>query len=283
MKLIALMPTRNSAWTLPASARSALRWCDGIVIHDHASTDETPAVIDALAAEYPGRVHRIREENPFWREASHRQRLLEAGRGAGGDCFALVDDDEFLTANLLPDIRATVESLSPAEVLQIPWIICWRGLDQYRNDDSVWSRSYVSMAFRDAPQLCWQAREHDYQHHHRHPFNSTHQIPWTDLNRGGLLHIQHASWRRLLSKQALYEAREILHYPNFTAEQIRARYGPTVNEDGAKFSPVPAAWWTDDKSLIALDAEPWQEAEVRRLVAEHGRERFSQIDLFGVA
>jgi hypothetical protein len=34
---------------------------------------------------------------------------------------------------------------------------------------------------------------------------------------------------------------------------------------------------------LDVDAEPWQEAEVRRLVAEHGRETFAGLDLFGVA
>jgi hypothetical protein len=34
---------------------------------------------------------------------------------------------------------------------------------------------------------------------------------------------------------------------------------------------------------LDVDAEPWQEAEVRRLVAEYGREKFTGLDLFGVA
>jgi hypothetical protein len=33
---------------------------------------------------------------------------------------------------------------------------------------------------------------------------------------------------------------------------------------------------------LHLDAEPWQEAECRKLIEQHGRAKFAGMDLFGV-
>ena len=35
------MPVRNEAWCLGLTARAALKWCDELVILDHASNDAT--------------------------------------------------------------------------------------------------------------------------------------------------------------------------------------------------------------------------------------------------
>lgn len=283
MKLIALMPVRNEAWCIEASMRSALRWCDEIVVYIHSSTDETLAIILALVKEFGERVHYLIDNDPVWREMSHRQSLLNKARKRGATHCAVVDADEILTENLVPSIRQHIEALPPQTVMQPPWITLWRSLDQYRDDSSVWSRVFVSMAFPESPHLCWQLREGGYDHHRRHPFGSNEMIPWRDKTRGGLMHMQHVSWRRVLAKQAWYRAVELTRWPEFGAAQINARYGPTTNEDGIGFSAVPADWWGPEKELIKPDAEPWQEADLRRMIAERGRDYFADLDLLGVA
>lgn len=282
MKLIALMLARNEAWTLPASVRACLRWCDGIVMLNHCSTDDTGEVLSSLQCEFGDRVKILEEREPLWREMNHRQRTLDAARAMGATHCAIVDADEVLSENLVGSIRGRIESLEPGEVLQIPWVILWRSLDLYRSDPGIWSSAYISFAFRDSPELHWEPRENGYHHHHRHPMQSTHRKEGI-LHEGGLLHFQHANWRRLAAKQALYQVNEVLHYPAFTREEIRARYAGTVDETGLERVPVPAAWWGPEKGLIRLDESPWQETEVRRLVALHGRESFDGINLLGVA
>jgi Glycosyl transferase family 2 len=281
MKLIALMLARNEQWTLEASVRAALGWCDAIVILNHASTDGTADVLHALQRQFPNRVLELYEPDPVWNEMTHRQRTLETARQAGATHCAIVDADEILCEHMVAQIRPIIATLQPGEVLQIPWVILWRSLDMYRSDDSVWARAFASMAFCDAPALRWEAREHGYQHHHRHPMGSTCRQAGR-LAEGGLLHYQHASWRRLLAKQALYQMREMIHYPHMTAAEIRARYGPTVNEDGLARTRVPLAWWGAEKNFIRLDEAPWQEAECWRLIQEHGRAKFAGVDLLGV-
>ncbi len=284
MRLIGLMLARNEAWTLEASVRAALRWCDAIVILDHASTDGTHDVIAGLRREFGGeggRIIPLAEADPVWNEMNHRQRTLEAARAHGATHCALVDADEILCETLVGPIRVLSAALPPGAVLQIPWVILWRSLDWYRDDDSVWSRAMVSMAFCDAPGLHWEELAGGYQHHHRHPMGSTQQR-FGRLQDGGLLHYQHASWRRLLAKQALYQMREIVHHPHLTAAEIRGRYGPTVNETDLRRSPVPAAWWGPEKALIRPEEIPWQEAECRRLIEVYGAEKFAEVDLWGV-
>ena len=52
--------------------------------------------------------------------------------------------------------------------------------------------------------------------------------------------------------------------------------------EAAAVSPVPAEWWAGYEHLMQylnVDAEPWQDRELRRLVAEHGREKFADLEL----
>ncbi len=51
------------------------------------------------------------------------------------------------------------------------------------------------------------------------------------------------------------------------------------------YAMTPAEWWAPYQEWakhLHVDAEPWQEAQVRKLWAEHGAEKFQGLDLFGV-
>ena len=287
MKIVCTMPARNEDWILGLSLRAVLGWADSVVILDHASTDRTPDIIAEVSAEHPGRVISLHEPDPCWAEMAHRQRLLEAARREGATHIAIVDADEVLTGNLIPRIRGEFERLMPGSVLQLPWLMCWRSRDQYRNGDaSVWSQNWVSCGFVDAPHLHWRARD-GYDFHHRHPMGRE-LSPARPVARvaGGILHLQHASWRRLMAKQCLYGLTELIRWPGRkSAREISQMYGGTVDETGIRYSSIPAAWWAPYAGLMQylhVDAEPWQEAECRRLMAEHGREKFAGLNLFGV-
>src|SRR5687768_3759320 len=111
MRLIATLPAHNEAWVIGASLRAALRWCDAVVVLLHACTDTTPAIVDAIASEHPGRVEIIWDGDAKWSEMTHRQWMLEAARDMGATHLAIVDADEILTGNLIPQIREHAERL----------------------------------------------------------------------------------------------------------------------------------------------------------------------------
>jgi hypothetical protein len=96
-----------------------------------------------------------------------------------------------------------------------------------------------------------------------------------------------------------YGTPETWTYADVPAEWWAPYMGDSTNGYGTPetwtYADVPAEWWApyiarvEGLSLtmpigsVDIEAEPWQEAEVRRLVAEHGRERFEGLDLFGGA
>ena len=104
-----------------------------------------------------------------------------------------------------------------------------------------------------------------------------------------MMHLQFLSERRLKAKQALYQMTEVLRWPDrMNPEALAAMYGKAVYESDPlayDSSPVPESWWAPYSHLMQyldIDAEPWQEAECRRLVKEFGMEMFRGLDLFGV-
>lgn len=283
MKLVSITPARNESWVLGLSLRALLRWVDAAVVLVHASTDDTLEIASTVAGEYPGRVTVLQEGDRVWREMRDRQRLLEAARRCGGTHIAAIDADEVLTGNLLPSIRGDIETLEPARFLGIPLRNLHRSVNQYRSDGGIWGRqSGTMLAFRDAPELGWEATG-GYDHHHRHPHGSRHARR-LDVD-GGLMHLQFASWRRLTAKHALYKMIERVRWPEKSVAEIDRLYSMALNETGAQVSPVPAAWWDPYRDILPhlmLDAHPWQEAECTRLRAEHSGETFSGLNLFGV-
>jgi hypothetical protein len=296
------MPVRNEAWVLGLSARAALMWCDELLVLNHASTDDTVNICLDLRNEYGERFGYVGEPNPTWAEMDHRQKLLTHARERGATHIALIDADEVLTGNLLPLIRRLVETTPAGRILQLPWLCLRDGIADVMTS-GLWGRATVSAAFPDDPRYHWAAQGPDaYHFHHRHPLgkdfiaHTPHWIPSETIaflpssrtRFDGLMHLQFCSRRRLLAKQALYQAIEVTRWPNRKpVSQVREMYARTVREaEEAIVQPVPSSWWKPYQSLLQyldVDAVPWQEAELRRLVAEHGNFKFSGLDFFGVA
>ena len=281
MRLIATVPARNEAWVLRASIPAMLRWCDAVVVLDHASTDETPDVLGWMALRFPGRLHRLHEADPTWREAKYRARLLAAARELGATHVAVVDADEVLTTNAVDRIRGEIETLDAGEVLRVPWLMLWGSPDRYRGGDgSVWSGATAAIAFR-ADELAAYPAEAQYDIHTRSPTHprGRDRTVWHD-RAAGLMHLQHVSWRRLIAKQVLYRINERLRFGTPAAE-IEARYGAATDKANMLLREVPADWWGPERQDIDADARPWQEAEVGRLLALHDRALFDGLTLFG--
>jgi glycosyltransferase involved in cell wall biosynthesis len=279
MKIIATMPVRNEAWCVAPSIRVAMKWCDEIVVLNHCSVDGTADILQALKYEFDGRLHVMNEPDPVWNEAAYRQRLLAKARERGATHVALVDADEMLTANLVPLIRPGIEHMAPATCLMLRWLCLWRSVTKYRSDDSEFGRAMIPVVFRDAPQVSYESRA-GYPLHTRMPRLRT-PYEWPPGAQGAVLHFQHASWPRLLAKQALYKMNDLLLWDQ-PAGEINRRYDPTVSEAGLELTKLPAAFAHPGIAELAIDAPPWQEAECQRLHRKHGAGKLAGLDLYGV-
>src|ERR1017187_4630392 len=113
MNLVGLIVTRNSDWILGFSLRAALLWCDQVVVMMHNCTDDTGRIAAEVERESDGRVVCLVDQSAEWEERRLRQIMLEAARELlHATHIALIDDDEVLTADLLPRIRRMVENTS---------------------------------------------------------------------------------------------------------------------------------------------------------------------------
>lgn len=294
-KIVVTMPVRNEAWVFGLSARAALMWCDELLILQHTTADPaTAGIIDELAQQYPKQIRAVLiEHSEEWEEMHHRQRLLEEARRWQASHIVIVDADEVLTGNLIPTIRGDIEMTHARTIMQLPWIQLRGGITEYHSA-GVWADQWVSFAFRDDPVLHWAARD-GYDFHHRHPMGRQ-LIPFRPVPRkkGGLLHLQMASERRLKAKQALYKMTEVIRWPGrISVDDLNKMYDLTTFgradkqcRDPHPMAKVPTDWWAPYESLIdkylKVHADPWQEAECARLWKEHGPDKFAGLDLYGL-
>ncbi len=288
MKLVGLMPVRNEDWVLALSARIALEWCDELVILLHACTDRSLDICTDLCVEYRNRVY-VGEVSGEWTEMQHRQLMLQRARERKATYIALIDADEILTGNLLDK---AIFMQHNDMVLQLPGYNLRGGLNRYHSN-GVWGNRWFSTAFKDSPDLHWGGD----QFHAREP-RGRKLIPYQPISQreGGIVHLWGASERRLIARHALYKCTERLRWPSKPVATIDKMYSWAIKGDPQNatygtpetwtYANTPSEWlapYAHWMKYLDVDAEPYQEAEVRRLVAEHGAEMFQGLDLFGVA
>lgn len=286
MKLVGLMTVRNEEWVLGLSLRAALRFVDEMVVLDHASTDGTAALVERIAAEHPGRVRSLREDDPIWNEVACRQRLLEAGRAAGATHLCVLDADEVLTGNLLPGIRGLFATLAPGETLSLPWLALWRDLDAYRDEPSRVARKIMMLGFRDSPALHYAPAFDGFDFHTRRVRGIGADRAFCDEPEGatgGVLHLAAVNWRRLQARTVWYQMIEAVRYPEFrTPAERQAFYALRyLDESEIRMRPVPPAWWEPYLSwrgAVDVDGAAWFEAECRRMWSEHGADVFAGLN-----
>jgi glycosyltransferase involved in cell wall biosynthesis len=288
MKLVGMMPVRNEEWVVGLSLRAALLFLDEVVVLDHGSSDRTPELLAAIAAEHPERVHRLAESDPLWRETAIRNRLLAAARRRGATHLCALDADEVLTGNLLPGIRGLFAALAPGETLYLPWLPLWRSCDRYRDDDSeVATDCWMVLGFRDHPALRYRNNQADFDIHCRRIRDQggvrRHGRGKAD---GGVFHLTFANWHRLRVKTAWYKMQETLRFGSLrTAAQLNQWYACDLDETGLRTRAVPPEWWEPYRCWrgeVTLDGPAWHESECRQLWQRHGPAAFAGLELWGV-
>lgn len=270
MKLVAIMPTRNSDWVLGLSLRALLMWVDEVVIGLHACTDGTRDIAEQVVAETKRVRIQVQPDTGHWAEMANRQALLEVARKRGATHIVTVDDDEVLTGDLLPEIRSIVEEMTPGRILTLRWL-CMPTLGTYFTTGIWGDGNFVSVCFPDLPHLHWKARD-GYDFHHRHPMGQQ----FAPLRRGvsgGLMHLQFTDRRRLCAKQMLYCLTEKLRWPEREPIQnMVRRYSQAINTGGERTAAVNPEWWQPYGALLPdlhLGAEPWQLEACKRILRDN--------------
>lgn len=292
MKLIGMMPCRSEAWCVGMSVRVALQWVDELIFLDHCSTDRSRDIVSDLMREFPNRITDLVEQDSKWNEMAMRQRMLEMARDQGATHLSIIDCDEILSANVVAAARSYIETAPANSISQWPGYNLRGGLNRYHSN-GIWGNRFFSVAFKDWPTAHWGGDTF----HQREPRGGK-LDPYRPIaqGQGGILHLWAASERRLVAKHALYKVTERLRWPEKKIAEIERTYNwaikgdPTVPAYGTPdtwtYAETPEAWLAGYKNLlqyIDIHAAPWQETEVRRLVALHGKEAFQGLDLFGVA
>ncbi len=163
MKLVGILPVRNEAWCLGLSARVALMWCDELLILLHACEDRSQDIVHEIYREFPGRITIAARAMGDWDEMEHRQRLLSIAREQKATHIAIIDADEILTGNLLPEAREgmlathavrTYADVYGSTILQLPGYNLRGGINRY-HANGVWGNRWFSEVFADDPRLHW--------------------------------------------------------------------------------------------------------------------------------
>lgn len=304
MKLIANMAARNEAHEIGLTARVALLWCDAIVILLHECVDETQDIVEDIIRENDkGRIIVTRATGE-WTEMEHRSQMLEHARAAGATHVAICDADEVLSGNLIPrgdftGIRGyALSGLTGGEMLQLPLYYMRGSITRYHSN-GIWGNRWTDVAFRDDPRAAWSGDNF----HARAP-RGVNWAPYRPIaqGEGGIMHLWACTERRIKAKCALYKVTERLRWPDKSIGVIDRMYSWAVHGDPLRelghhdprygtpatwtYAEAPESWWKPYADLVDkyldVEAQPWQEGEIRRLVAKHGAATFAGLDLFGV-
>ena len=282
-KIVGLISARNEAKIIAPCLQALSYYTDAIVFLDDASEDDTVRLVKAMAAEY--NIETIIEKGAWHRnEPADRNALLQAGRKIAGTHFIVLDADEMFTANCAGCgiLRNRIAQLQSGDKLILPWIQLWRGIDQYRADDSVWAHNHKAFIFCDDGNCCYAS---DFIHTARVPENLAGKPCLIAGNTLAVMHFQFVNWRNMLVKQAWYRCLERLRRPDKSAVAINRRYAPSKDETNMRLKNVPAEWFAG-YDFFKPDAyhlpDTWREQQVLEWFRKYGEAAFADLDIWDI-
>jgi len=286
MKLICVLPVKNSGSSLIHFVSCISPLVDGIIIIDDRSDD--PETLGALYGESILHTNKTLEiiSKRVWRrdEPGDRNLLLNRARYYGGSHLLVLDSDEMLTANFLksPDqFRSIIFSLNPGDRLFLRWIQLWRSTKFQRSDVGLWHDHYKPFIFADHPNALYSS---DFIHTERAPTNLTGRSIKLGSASGGVLHFQYCDWTSVQIKHIWYQMLEIIRKPEKSVSSIRSLYEASLDESTLEVSEVPDSWVSFlDKDFCKKMVQPgdWRRYQIRAWLADFGQERFQNINTFG--
>lgn len=296
-KIVATILCRLDQWSLRLALRSALEWCDEVVVGIHepggAVYDPCWMVIAELTRDpaLANRIDVVALGDATWDEMDMRQSLLLRARELGATHIAIVDADEAVTADLVPTIRSHVTALRPKQALDLRMVSPHHGgspasgLDCARCD-GIFGVAKITLAFGDDPSLAWKNAEDGYCYHNRPPRGLTDRAFLASNDTSGVFHLQYASLTRLACKAAYYKIIERMKFPDRDASQpgpLNEKYDWTLKDDGEEYVPIPLSRWSytfgDGRDFVDLMEVPWQAYAVRALVGRVNPSVIEGLDL----
>ncbi len=271
--IICVTPVRNEAWILDRFLRAASLWADFIIIADQGSDDGSREII----ARHP-KARLVKNPDLSWGENARQQLLLAAAREIPGPRLIIaLDADEVLTGNFTTSPEwATLLAAPPGTEIYME-----RGdLYPFCQDVGVFHSPW-QFGFSD------DGRPHHgaFIHGPRLPHDP--HGPKLYLAEIKVLHYQYTDWGRMKSKHRRYEVIETLHDPARSAISIYRQYHHMDPRNPWRM-PIPAAWFADyiaaglDMTSAQVEGTYGTDAEILRMLDQHGARRFAKQDIWTV-
>ena len=281
MKKIVVMPVKNEGWILEKTLACHSLWADHIIIADQNSTDASREIYK----KFPKVIFFDNPDKDF-NEGRRRQLLLDKAREFSGEnlIFAL-DADEILSAGILDGqvLDRLEAAVSPGMSARLEWVNLWKSPGVFRDDASVWSKSYKPFVYRDDREMSFVSGG---IHLSRVPeAAAARAIEFPEVK---VLHFQFVDFPRMLAKQRFYRVLEKVIFPRKNSLVINYRYRASKNEKGIKLAEVPNAWMRPyaERGINLSDFPAtnfyWQDAEVLKYFAVYGTKRFAWLDIWDV-
>lgn len=306
-KIIALLQIRNEEEVIEQCLRMLTVYADAIIVLDDASYDNTVEIVKNLAQELPITKIIVNKESAWQngQESDNRQKLLDAGRAAGGTHFILLDADEIFSAPCAKNnwMRNKIISLKPGQVLRIPTVHPWNDLHVYRNDAQCspfmrkWHKEY---AFADDGMCSYKNNRAGCGsvslHAGRLPNNLLRNQPIyiQDLNHT-IIHFKCVNLENTDIKKSWYMCLELIRRDKEHGKQHHAKHVRQINQQysGIKYKgivsdthnvtckPIPSPWYAYDFFNGACYAEFNQKRmhEINNWLKKYGPNYFNNLEL----
>ena len=135
-KVVACIPTKNTAWLLEESISYILRFCEKIIISDDNSTDNTEEICNS----YENVIYQKRPKRDIRdrQGAKQRQELLEEAYKHDPDYFFFLDADEVPSPSIIDWIDNLKDrSVEKNNLWTFPWVHLWQDNEHYRVDSYI--------------------------------------------------------------------------------------------------------------------------------------------------
>ncbi len=271
-KVVVITPVRNEDWILREFLIAASLIADHILLIDHLSTDQTPAI----AAEFPKvKILKTRYEN--FAERERRNELLIAAREYGqGNVILSLDADEFLTSDFFRgDSLGLLQNAKVGSRFHAPLMNVSPDLQNF------WSPGNTPFGFVDDGSI----HEHsNLIHFPRIPQGDSSQN--VHFTNSGLLHMQFIRWDRMESKHRWYKVWEVINFPEKSRLDIMRRYSHMYVVPNSALRHLESTWakefsdvGIDFQRIAKTRTSNWWDAEVVKLISEHGPSRFRNLGM----
>ena len=289
------MAVRNESQIIAQALKTLACYTDGIIVLDDASDDNTVDILETIAKDC--NILEIIKKPEWYRdEPGDKNKLLRAGRKAGGTHFIVIDADEIFTSNCLDNsyLRKQILTLNPGDKLLCSWIQLWRSPYKFRCDDSVWSRLKGDFIFCDnvkcsyssnfihtsrSPNLDLEGKVHTLKAPKQYHYNCKKEFTI------GLMHFQFVNWENLLIKQAWYRCIEKIRNPKVDIGHINKIYGQSKDETNIRLVDSPKEWFTNydffDANIYA-SVKSWQKKQILSWFEQYGKNYFKSLDIWDI-